>query len=264
MMIGKNKIKLIKSLSLKKYRLKYGLFLVEGDKNVREVLISDYQVNELYATKNFLESDEKIIRHALKINKVNISEIKKASLLVQPQHALAICSIPVSENRIPYLKELSVFLDGIQDPGNMGTIIRICDWFGIEELICSPGTADIYNPKVIQASMGSFCRVRISYMPFDKIACLAKELQIPVYGTYTQGLNIYKEILPDKALVVLGNEGSGISKKVSQMIEYKIKIPSFGKKEESAESLNVAVATGIVCSAFRRQSAIARRNITLL
>lgn len=253
-MIGKNKIKLIKSLSFKKYRKKYGLFLVEGDKNVREVLISDYQVNELYATENFLESDEKIIRHALKINKVKTSEIKKASLLVQPQHALAICSIPVSEDTTPYLKELSLFLDGIQDPGNLGTIIRICDWFGIEELICSPGTADIYNPKVIQASMGSFCRVKISYMPFDEIAGLAKELQIPIVGTYTHGLNIYKKILPDKALVVLGNEGSGISKEVSRSIEYKIKIPSFSKKEESAESLNVAIAAGIVCSEFKRQT----------
>jgi len=253
-MIGKNKIKLIKSLSFKKYRQKYGLFLVEGDKNVREILISDYQVNELYATENFLESDEKIISHALKINKVNTSELKKASLLVQPQHAMAICPIPVSKRKIPGLKKLTLYLDGIQDPGNMGTIIRICDWFGIEELICSPCTADVYNPKVIQASMGSFCRVRISYMPFEKIAGLAGELKIPVFGTFIEGVNIYKEILPDNALVVLGNEGCGISKEASQMIEYKIKIPSFCKKEESAESLNVAVAAGIVCSEFKRQT----------
>ncbi len=253
-MISKNKIKLIKSLSSKKYRQKYGLFLVEGDKNVLETLNSDYQVNELYASDNFLESNEKITRNAVKITRMTTFEIKKASLLVHPQHALAICSKPFSESKTPELKELTLYLDGIQDPGNMGTIIRICDWFGIGELICSPDTADVYNPKVIQASMGSFCRVKIFYMSFNKISGLARELNIPVFGTFIKGLNIYEEILPSKALVVLGNEGSGISKEVSQMIEHKIKIPSFSKKEKSAESLNVAIAAGIICSEFKRQT----------
>jgi RNA methyltransferase, TrmH family len=253
-MISKNKIKLIRSLAYKKYRQRYGLFLVEGDKSVLEVLNSNYHINELYASENFLSSHENIIHRVEKIFKARVEEIQKASLLTNPQNTLAVCYMPSTENYITELTGLSVFLDGIQDPGNLGTIIRACDWFGIEQLICSPDTVDVYNPKVIQASMGSFCRVKIIYVPFNDIAGLAGDSQIPIYGTFTKGHNIYKEILPHKAIVVFGNEGRGISKEVSQRIEHKISIPSFDNKAEKADSLNVAITAAIVCSEFRRKT----------
>jgi RNA methyltransferase, TrmH family len=254
-MISKSKIKLIKSLSSKKFREKHRLFLVEGDKNVSEVLNSKYSVKELYATENFIKKHENAVHCAETIIKTEPGELKKASLLVQPRNALAICVLPASETLMPELRGLSLFLDGIQDPGNLGTIIRICDWFGLEQLFCSPCTADVFNPKVIQSSMGSFCRVDVVYRPFEIIAEMARSLHIPIYGTFTRGRNIYGENLPAKALVVLGNEGGGISSEVAAKTDYKIKIPLFKKGTTGPESLNVAVVAGIICSEFRRNFA---------
>ena len=151
-------------------------------------------------------------------------------------------------------KNISVYLDDIQDPGNLGTIIRICDWFNIEYLFCSPNTVDLWNPKVIQASMGSFCRVQLVETTFEQVAILAQSSQTPVYGAFMNGENIYTEKLPEKAILIMGNEGNGINKKLESKIDIKIKIPEFSDKSISAESLNVSVATAIICSEFKRQT----------
>jgi TrmH family RNA methyltransferase len=150
--------------------------------------------------------------------------------------------------------DLLVYLDDIQDPGNLGTIIRICDWFEIKYLFCSLKTADLYNPKVIQASMGSFCRVEVCYTHFEPIARLASKSGVPIYGAFLDGKNIYEQKLPQKALLVLGNEGNGISAEIENIIDRKIKIPEFNCNPKSAESLNVSVAAAIICSEFKRQN----------
>jgi RNA methyltransferase, TrmH family len=254
-MIHKNTIKLIKSLTQKKQRQKQQLFLVEGDKNVLEVLQSSIYVNELIATGQFLEKHEKSIKNTKKITAVKPSEIKKASLLKTPQNCLAVCAIPSITRPPNELKNFALYLDGIQDPGNMGSIIRTCDWFGIEQLFCSPDTADIYNPKVIQASMGSFCRVKSIYLPFDQVAGLAADSKITVFGTFMNGQNIYNSQLPLSALVVVGNEGKGIRAGVEKNIRMKIAIPCLHHGKNRPESLNAAVTAGIVCSEFKRESA---------
>ncbi len=254
-MISKSTIKLIKSLALKKYRIKEKLFLVEGDKNVIEVLNSNYKTERLFATKTFVYENENSCSKAISTTKVEHSEIKRTSLLQNPQNALAICSLPEKQLFPEILNNnLSVYLDDIQDPGNLGTIIRICDWFNIEYLFCSPNTADLYNPKVIQASMGSFCRVQIFKSKFEQVAGLAKLSRAPIFGAFLEGKNIYTEILPAKAILVMGNEGNGIHKELENIIDRKIKIPEFSEKENSAESLNVSVATAIICSEFKRKS----------
>jgi TrmH family RNA methyltransferase len=252
-MISKNKIKLIKSLNLKKFRQKEQLFLVEGDKNVLEVMDSQYQVNELYATGEFLETNKKSAILSQSIFEVNKDDIKKISLLSQPQNAVALCSIPPPEETIFSLNSLSLFLDDVQDPGNLGTILRICDWFGMDFLFCSPSTVDVYNPKVIQASMGSFCRVKTIYLPFANLLNTANEMDFPVFATFPEGENIYKKILPEKALVVLGNDGNGISAEVAEKVNARLSIPSFRNTTNGAESLNVAISAGIICSEFKRR-----------
>ena len=252
-MIGKNTIKLIKSLSEKKYRLKERLFLVEGDKNVIEVLASDFKIEQLFATHTFLERAPNLEK-VKQISEVTKEEINKASLLISPQNALALCSlpelIPLPEN----LDSLSLFLDEIQDPGNLGTIIRICDWFGIKQLFCSPGCADLFNPKVIQATMGSFCRVKVWNTEFLPVNQLARKSGSKITGAFLDGENIFTEKLPEKLLLVMGNEGNGISAETAALIQKKIKIPDFSQENAKAESLNVAIATAVICSEFRRQT----------
>ncbi len=253
-MISKNTIKLIKSLALKKYRKKENLFLVEGDKIVVEILNSNYTIEQLFATKTFISENEKDCKKAAEIIVVEQAEIKKASLLQNPQNCLAICYIP-DKLLFPSIlnNNLSVYLDDIQDPGNLGTIIRICDWFNIEYLFCSPNTVDLWNPKVIQASMGSFSRVQFFETTFEQVAILAQSTQTPVYGAFMDGENIYNEKLPEKAILIMGNEGNGINKKLESKIDIKIKIPEFSNEGKSAESLNVSVATAIICSEFKRK-----------
>jgi RNA methyltransferase, TrmH family len=253
-MISKNKIKKIRSLSQKKIREREQLFLIEGDKIVPEVLDSAIHVQEVFTTGSFRLANEKSMKRAEKVTEATEQEIKEASLLKQPQHCLAVCVLPLPAGLPPALTGLSLYLDGIQDPGNLGTIIRICDWFGLEYLFCSPDTADVFNPKVIQSSMGSFCRVKTEYAPFPEVLTLAHTSGVPVLGTSVEGNNIYTEKLPRQALVVLGNEGKGIRPEVAENIGRKLKIPSFNPVGKGAESLNVAVATAIICSEFRRQA----------
>ena len=253
-MVSKNTIKLIKSLGLKKNRLKENLFLVEGDKNVSEVLASKINIWKLLATDTFLANNNLLIKNANQVFVVTQQDIKQSSLLKNPQNSIALCTLPESKNLPEKIDtDLCIYLDDIQDPGNLGTIIRICDWFGIKHLFCSPQTADIFNPKVIQASMGSFCRVEVSYSLFKPIAQLATKSGLQIVGAFLYGENIYKQNLPLKALLVMGNEGNGISSEIENIIEQKIKIPEFNSNPSSAESLNVSVATAIICSEFKRQ-----------
>lgn len=254
-MISKSTIKLIKSLAIKKYRIKERMFVVEGDKNVLEVLHSRYIVKQLFATKTFFSENWESVKNAKQMVELIHEEIKKASLQKSPQNSLAICTLP-SKPKLPgeLPENMSLYLDGIQDPGNLGTIIRICDWFGIDHLFCSPDTSDFYNPKVIQASMGSFCRIRVWYTPFEKVAELARVSNIQVYGAYLNGQSIYSAQLPKQALLVVGNEGNGIRSSVERNIGNKIMIPGVASNSNGAESLNVSVATGIICAEFKRQS----------
>ncbi len=251
-MISKNTIKLVKSLNKKKYRDKHKLFIAEGDKTVQEVLDSSFEVVELIATESFLIQHDKTALRAKKISETTPEQIKKASLLKAPQNCLAVCKLPDSEKLPQQLNNHTLFLDGIQDPGNLGTIIRTCDWFGMNPLLCSSDTADIFNPKVIQASMGSICRVSVYYSRFDAAARLAGRSGMPIYGAYTKGQNIYKSPLPAKALIVLGNEGNGIRQQLDHYIQNKISIPVFQDKKNKPESLNVAVTAAIICSEFNR------------
>jgi len=253
-MVSKNTIKLIKSLALKKVRNKEKLFLVEGDKNVAEVLHSAITIEKLIATQNFLDTQKVDINKIGKVIEASPQEIKKASILKNPQNSIAVCKLPDSK-KLPenFESDLSIFLDDIQDPGNLGTIIRICDWFGINQLFCSLQTADVYNPKVIQASMGSFCRVDIFYTTIEILTGMAAKNQISLAGAFLEGENIYEQKMPKKLLLIMGNEGNGISSRVEKKIEKKFKIPAFNTNSSSAESLNVSVATAIFCSEFKRQ-----------
>jgi len=254
-MISKNTIKLIKSLALKKFRHKHGLFLVEGEKNVTEALESETAVKRLFATDDYIQNNRELIKNADNSEEVTAGEIKKASLLKTPQNCLAICVLPDEEDLPKKPEDFSLYLDGVRDPGNLGTIIRTCDWFGIRQIFCSVDTVDIFNPKVIQATMGSFCRVKIFYANFEKVHEMAVNSGIEVFGTFMNGYNIYKSQLPGKALVVMGNEGSGIREEIENTIAQKISIPRFIESSKKPESLNVAVTAAIICSEFKRNSA---------
>lgn len=253
-MIGKNTIKLIKSLSDKKNRIEENLFVVEGDKIVSEVLSSGFRIERLFVTNTFLEKHSFDSSKASAIIEVSQDEIKKASLLKTPQNCIAICQLPAPIKFPSEMTELlTLFLDDVQDPGNMGTIIRICDWFGIKQVYSSPGCADLFNPKVIQASMGSFCRVDVITSTFDKVETIAHTSGVKICGAFLDGENIYTSNLNKKTLLVMGNEGNGINGQIAGRIDRRVSIPQFAVNNKGAESLNVAVATAVICAEFKRQ-----------
>lgn len=238
-MVTKNQIKRILNLQQKKYRKQYGQFFVEGQKVIRELLNSDFILEELYTTEDIFKD----------INtRVLISEdtLKKMSALTNPNNSLAVFRL--REPQEIKGQNLIVALDKIRDPGNLGTIIRLCDWFGISELVCSEDTVDAYNPKVLQATMGSITRVNITYL---NLKDFLSATTLPVFGTFMEGNSIYKSQLPKQGIIVLGNEANGISSEIEKQITDKITIPRFGN---NTESLNVATATAIVLSEFRRNS----------
>lgn len=242
-MFSKSQIKLIRSLSQKKYRHKHKLFIVEGKKAVNELLESNLKLHFLFTTENVFNVEED------KLYVVSEAELKKVSQLSTPQKALAVFHIP----EVRPLKEegLLLALDGVQDPGNLGTIIRMCDWFGLDQLICSEGTVDCFNPKVVQATMGSIGRVQVNYLNLPPFLNRIK-MKLPVYGAFLQGSDVYQAALPSEGLLVMGNEANGISPEVEAEILKKLSIPRFGKSKET-ESLNVATATAIFLSEFSRR-----------
>ena len=239
MSLSKNHIKLITSLSQKKYRQKHKLFVVEGVKVVQEFLNSSYELDILFSSDTNFSSTNKFI-------KVTDQELKKISSLKNPNKVLAIFKIPNQIN--PIMGGLILVLDSINDPGNLGTIIRLCDWFGIEQLVCSNETVDCFNSKVVQASMGSLTRVAVSYLDLKKYL---QNASVPIFVADMDGLDVYKTKLPDSALLVLGNEANGISDEIKQLVTTKITIPRFGAIQQT-ESLNVATASAILLSEFRR------------
>ncbi len=253
-MLSKNKIKLIQSLERKKIREKENSFLVEGNKLVLEALQSGGRIRSLVATTSFIKQNSCFLNRADEVTNVTEEELQKASLQQSPQQAIAIMEIPEQEQEwSPLPNELSLALDGIQDPGNMGTIIRIADWFGITNIICSGNTVDCYNPKVVQSSMGAIFRVVIHYCDLPKKLLNARELGIAVFGTFLEGENIYAAELNNNGILVMGNEGNGICPETEKLVSKKIHIPAFPSGRSGSESLNVATATAVCCAEFRRR-----------
>jgi TrmH family RNA methyltransferase len=245
--VSKSQIKLVKSLQHKKFRDELGLFVAEGEKCVSE-LTKAFELVHL-----FRESE-----NATRI------EIEQMSGLKTPQGTIAVFRQREASN-LQTLKpsnSLTLALDGIQDPGNLGTIIRTCDWFGVHDIVCSLDTADCYNPKVVQATMGALARVRVHYVDLPKwlSAISNQQSAITIYGTLLDGKNMYEELSnlqtlkpSNNAVIVMGNEGNGISKEVRKLVTLPIRIPSYPKNAETSESLNVSIATAIVLAEFRRK-----------
>lgn len=242
-MISKNTIKFIKSLEQKKYRKQSGLYVAEGPKVVGDLLRCGHIATEIFATGNYQSPIN------CGIHVITDEELRKISFLQHPQQVLATFRIPTNNNSdiIPK-KGLCLALDGVQDPGNLGTIIRLCDWFGINTIYCSPDTADAWNPKVVQATMGSIARVNIIYINLHEIL---EKTAVPIYGTFLDGQSIYSQELSSDGIIVMGNEGNGISTSLRSYINHKLLIPSYCQND-TAESLNVAIATAITCAEFRR------------
>lgn len=250
-MLSNNKIKYIQSLKTKKVRQKYNNFIIEGDKMAREVLQNEeLEIEGIFALPDWIETNRKLVNvHFNETISLTERELKKISSLTTPNQVLIIAKQSSFEVDFKGLKtSLSLYLDGIQDPGNMGTILRIADWFGIDWVICSPTCVEIYNSKVIQASMGAFLRVKIAVLPFETLR--QKATDIPVYGTVLDGQNMYEMDLKSEGVIVIGSEGKGISPEVMERLDHRISIPAH--QSGGAESLNAAIATGIVCALFRK------------
>lgn len=240
-MVTKNQIKLISSLQQKKFRFANQLFIAEGVKVIQELLKSNFTLEHLYTTEPLFDE----VKNDLK-TLIPESDLKKISALSTPNNCLAVFKIPSVKPIIEH--GLIVALDDIRDPGNLGTILRLCDWFGISQVICSAQTVDIYNPKVVQATMGSIARVNVSYVDLN---AFIQKTTLPVFGTFMDGATIYQETLPKEAVIVMGNEANGISENIEKIIKNRLTIPRFGDLQQT-ESLNVATATAIVLSEFRR------------
>lgn len=250
--LSKNKIKYIHSLELKKVRKEERMFLAEGNKLVGD-LLGHFPCHFLAATTQWLKNRQKDIT-ANEIVEVSQDELTRASLLKTPQQVLAIFEQPnyMLQTDI-VLHKLCLALDDVQDPGNLGTIVRLADWFGIDDIICSPNTVDIYNPKAIQATMGGIARVKVHYTPLPDFIRSLKNA--PVFGTFLNGENIYTQPLPQHGLIIMGSEGTGIGKEVESLVNRRLYIPNYPQGTETSESLNVAIATAVVCAEFRRQAA---------
>ncbi|MGN7204780.1 TrmH family RNA methyltransferase [Pedobacter sp. SAFR-022] len=245
-MLSKSQIGFIKSLHQKKYRKAHGLFIVEGLKTLMEFFSSKYQIQSIYYLPQYQSLLPKLASN-IKLFEVNNAELEKISTLQAPQGILALIAIP--ENHVIAPEALSagfsLVLDGIQDPGNMGTIIRTADWFGFKHIICSTNTVEVFNPKTVQATMGSLARVDICY---TSLPTYLQHLKIPVYAAMLDGENLYQVEWQQEGLVVLGNEGQGISDEVANLISSKITIPRIG----AAESLNVSISAAIICAEISR------------
>ncbi|MFI3318616.1 MAG: RNA methyltransferase [Rikenellaceae bacterium] len=241
----KAEIQLIKSLADKRARDEQGLFIAEGEKLIAEIAASGLTIRKLYTLEKSLQRMEREI--------VSPKEMERISQLKSASSALAIVEIPQHNLDIASLKgKLTLVLDGVQNPGNLGTIIRLADWYGIEDIVCSPTSADSYNPKVVQASMGAIIRVRVHYTPLPPFLESAQKHGLAIYGTALDGENLYKAELQNEALIIMGNEGRGLSPEVIEMVDRKLFIPPYPADRMGSESLNVAIATAVICAEFRR------------
>ncbi len=240
MSLSKNQIKLVNSLHQKKYRIINSLFIVEGKKTTEEFLNSNFELEHLFSTSIFEYKNQE------KVTIISESELKKISSLKTPNSVLALFKIPKAG--APKNRGLILVLDEINDPGNLGTIIRLCDWFGVEQLICSENTVDCYNPKVIQASMGSLCRMSVIY---TELQSFLQNSNLPKFATQMTGENMYDIKLPKEAILIMGNEANGINEDILDIVNKAISIPRYGDFQKT-ESLNVSTATAIFLSEFRR------------
>jgi len=249
-MLSKNQIKYINSLQNKKFRLEYKSFIAEGDKIVKEAIDSDFEIIAIFATSNWLSENKELSIKNFTV--VENDEIKKISSLSTPQEVIAILKIRDKELiETEFENKFSIILDNIKDPGNLGTIIRLADWFGIENIICSDDTVDAYNPKVVQASMGSVFRINIFYTDLGSFIQNYQNIEnFNIYGAFLDGENIYSTSFNTRGFIVMGSESHGISKHLEKLIPNRITIP---KSEKSCtESLNVAISTAIICSEIQR------------
>ena len=252
-MISKNQFKFIRQLDQKKYRRREGLFVAEGTKVVGDLLLR-YQPHSLFATAEWLAANHSVLSPSFAITEVSSDELQRISFQQHPQQVLALFPIPDHAASTAFQPSaLSLALDGVQDPGNLGTIIRIADWFGIKTIYCSEDTVDAWNPKVVQATMGSIARINLIYIDLPELLDTLPD-SFPVYGTLLDGEDIYQQPLSENGLIIMGNEGNGISEAVRTRINNRLLIPSFSQGD-TAESLNVAIATAITCSEFRRRKA---------
>ena len=240
-MLSKNQIKFITSLQQKKYRIANQLFFAEGIKVIQELIESNFELVDLFTT---LDDFNEVLSSKKTI--ITEDELKKISALSTANTCLAVFKIPLEKKIME--SGLILALDSIRDPGNLGTIMRLCDWFGVSQLICTKDTVDSYNPKVVQATMGSIARVNVHYVDLESFI---KETKLAVYGTFMDGDDIYKTNLPQEGVVIMGNEANGISPEIEKLIKNKLTIPRFGRIQKT-ESLNVATATAILLSEFSR------------
>lgn len=254
-MISKNKIKYIHSFEQKKNRDALGLFVAEGPKVVGDIMERyPSKLRSIVATKEWLAIHSHSIIPECDIVTVDDSELSRASFLCHPQQVIAVFEkLSAEQFATPQADSLTLVLDGVQDPGNLGTIVRIADWFGIENIVCSRDTADVYNPKVVQATMGSIARVNVVYTQLDNFFDSLPD-GTPVYGTLLEGENLYNKKLTNSGIIVMGNEGKGISAEIRRRVTHALRIPNYPEQRATADSLNVAIATAVVCAEFRRNS----------
>jgi len=253
--LSKNQIKLISSLKKKKFRDQHGLFIAEGHKLVSDLLKSGLKAKFLIYTHQWLENNTISSKYNIETCiECDINDIKKISNFNSAPQILCVFNINnIAMDKSVISSSLSILLDDLQDPGNLGTIIRIADWFGIKNIFCSTNTVDIYNPKVVQASMGAISSVNVFYTDLSILINNFKANDFPIFGTFLEGTNIYKTKLSEKGFIIMGNEGQGISSEIESLVSTKLNIPDFPSGHANSESLNVSIAASIICSEFRRR-----------
>ena len=245
-MLSKSQISFIKSLHQKKFRIEHRLFIVEGIKSVTEFIHSNYLVDSVYCTENVMPKLAKLPQK-IKLNQISSTDLEKISTLSTPQNILALVELPDNKDveRLSLKGQFTLALDGVQDPGNLGTIIRTAEWFGLNQIICSHDCVEVYNPKVVQASMGSLSRLKIIY---DDLLTIVQKCDVPVFGAMLDGIPITETEFGTEGIIVLGNEGNGISPAIAHEISHRVTIPGLGK----AESLNVAISASLFCYELKR------------
>ncbi len=248
-MISKNKIKQITSLQNKKFRQKYNKFIIEGYKTVLDIIDSNYHVSEIY-TSNIEKYKLLITKPNIKLIEISEEEMKKVSFFKTASDILAIVDFKDNTDFAAYNKGITLCLADIQDPGNLGTIIRSANWFGIENIVCSENTVDLHNPKTLQATMGAFANINIIYTDLEDFLF---NTELKIYGTFLDGENIYESNLAENCIVIMGNEGKGIPDNIAELVNNKITIPNFAGDKLKAESLNVSTSTAIILSEFKRR-----------
>ena len=258
-MISNAQSKLIRSLRQKKFRDQHHLFMLEGEKMVVELATGEgngnFHIRELFATPEWIEAHKNLLQKLqAQVTEASQSEIKKVSNLVTPQPVVAMISIPSPDFSIKKLLRTPVLaFESIRDPGNLGTIIRTADWFGIRHIVCTPDSTDLYNSKVVQSTMGAITRVRVHYQDLETLLKSEEMKSKTIFGTFMEGENIYESSLDVDPLILFGNESHGLSNNLNPYIRHRISIPSFSPEGKGSESLNVASSVAVVCSELRRK-----------